>query len=63
MKNTKSINEEYAIQVKNITKVYKLYKRNLDRLRDALNLTRRKLYIEYYALRDINFNVKKKVRL
>lgn len=59
MKNTKSINEEYAIQVKNITKVYKLYKRNLDRLRDALNLTRRKLYIEYYALRDINFNVKK----
>ena len=60
MKNTKSINEEYAIQVKNITKVYKLYKRNLDRLRDALNLTRRKLYIEYYALRDINFNVKKR---
>lgn len=51
--------EEYAIQVKDVSKVYKLFDRNRDRLRDALGLTRKKLYKEYYALNHLSFDVKK----
>ncbi len=51
--------EEYAIQVNNVTKMYKLFASNADRVRDALSLTRKQLYKEHYALNDLSFNVKK----
>ena len=51
--------EEYAIQVNNVSKVYKLFASNVDRVRDALSLTRKKLYKEHYALKNLSFNVKK----
>ena len=35
---------EYAIQVKEVTKVYKLFDSNVARMKDALSLTRKKLY-------------------
>lgn len=59
MKETKKSEDNFIIKVENVTKEYKLYKRNLDRLRDALGLTRKKLYKEHYALSNINFNIKK----
>ena len=37
--------------------MYKLYNKPLDRLVDSLGLTRKKLYKEHYALRDINFDI------
>ena len=46
-----------AIEIRNLSKMYKLYNRPLDRLRDSLGLCRKKLYKEHYALRDINFDI------
>lgn len=50
---------EYAIQVKNVTKMYKLFTRNRDKVRDAFGWYRHKLYKEHYALHDLSFNIKK----
>lgn len=52
--------EEIAIQVDHLDKIYKLYDKPMDRLREALGLARKKkLYKEHYALRDVNLDVKK----
>lgn len=37
--------------------MYKLYNKPLDRLVDSLGLSRKKLYKEHYALRNINFDI------
>ena len=37
--------------------MYKLYDKPSDRFKEALGLTRKKLYTEHYALDDVNFNV------
>lgn len=50
--------EEIAIAVENVCKVYKLYDKPSDRLKEALKLTRKKKYHEAHALSDVNFNVK-----
>lgn len=50
---------EFAISVEHISKMYKLYRGRADRLKDALHLSRKKSYQEYYALSDVNFQVKK----
>ena len=43
--------------MKNLTKMYKLYDKPSDRLKEALGLTKKKLYKEHYALRDVNFDI------
>lgn len=48
-----------AIQVTDVTKIYKLYDRPKDRLKESLGLTRKKCYQEHYALNHINFEVEK----
>lgn len=50
---------EYAIQVEHLDKIYKLYDKPRDRMKEALGLTRKKLYKEHYALRDVSFSVEK----
>ncbi len=50
---------EYAINVDNISKIYKLYRGKSDRLKDALHLTRKRSYEEYYALSNLSFQVEK----
>ena len=49
---------DYAIRVENISKVYKLYSRNIDRLKDSLNLGKGK-YKEHYALNNLSFDINK----
>jgi len=49
---------EMAIRVADVTKIYKLYNKPQDRLKDSLGLTRKKCYKEHYALNHINFEVK-----
>ena len=51
--------KEMAIKVTDVTKLYKLYDRPRDRLKDSLGLTRKKCYQEHYALNHINFAVPK----
>ena len=50
---------DYAISVEHISKLYKLYRGRADRLKDALHLTKKKTYQEYYALSDVSFTVNK----
>ncbi len=47
---------EVAIEVTNLSKVYKLYDKPSDRFREALRLTK-KQYREHYALRDVNMSI------
>lgn len=56
MKEQKS---EIAINVADVTKLYKLYDKPKDRLKDSLGLARKKCYEEHYALNHIDFQVKK----
>ncbi len=51
--------EEYAIRVRDVSKMYKLYDKNTDRLKEALGFSKKKLYHEHYALRNVNFDVKR----
>lgn len=50
---------EYAIRVQNIEKMYKLYDKPTDRLKESLGFSRKKHYKAHYALSDVSFNVKK----
>lgn len=49
--------KEVAIRVDNVDKVYKLYDKPRDRLKEAFSLKRKTYYREYYALRDVSFDV------
>jgi len=56
---TDSIKEQIAIKIANLSKIYRLYNNPLDRLKEALHPFKKKYHREFYALRDINFEVKK----
>ena len=49
--------DEIAIKVDHISKVYKLYDRNRDRLKEALHLSKKINSHEHYALDDVSFDV------
>ncbi len=53
------MDDQTAISVDHVTKIYKLYDRNRDRLKDSLGLTHKKCYREHYALNDLSFQVKR----
>lgn len=48
-----------AINVQNVSKIYKLYDKPTDRLKEALGFTKEKRYKEHYALNDVSFHVEK----
>ena len=50
---------EVAIRVDDVSKLYKLYDKPSDRLKESLGLTRKKLYKEHYALHNVSFDVKR----
>ena len=51
--------KDTAIEVKNLTKIYKLYDKPMDRLRDSLGLSGKKKYKEHLALNNVSLTVKK----
>lgn len=51
--------EDIAIAVENVCKVYKLYDKPMDRMKEALGLTRKKKYREHYALENVNMQIKR----
>lgn len=54
------MNDELAISVKNLSKMYKLYNSNKDRMLEAFGFgKKKKRYREHYALRDVSFDVHK----
>jgi ABC-type polysaccharide/polyol phosphate transport system ATPase subunit len=48
-----------AIRVSNLSKVYKLYDRSIDRLKESLHPFRRRYHHDFYALRDVSFEIGK----
>jgi teichoic acid transport system ATP-binding protein len=50
---------DFAIRVNDVTKIYKLYDKPSDRLRDELGWSKKKRYKEHYALRNVSFDVKR----
>lgn len=50
---------EYAIQVDGVSKIYKLYEKPIDRLKESLSLTHKNYHRDFFALSDISFQVGK----
>lgn len=50
---------DFAIRVKNIKKVYKLYDKPSLRIKEAFSLSKKKYHKEFSALKDVSFEVKK----
>ena len=50
---------EYAIDVRDVTKIYKLYDKPIDRLKESLNPFHKNYHRDFYALSHISLQVKK----
>lgn len=48
-----------VIKVEDLSKVYKLYDKPTDRLKESIHPLRKKYHKEFYALKDVSFEVKK----
>lgn len=53
------MSSEAAIQVRNLSKCYHIYEKPHDRILQALIRNRKKYYREFWALKDVSFNVNK----
>lgn len=47
------------MKLDNVSKVYKLYSKSTDRLRETINPFRKKYHIDFFALKDIAFSIGK----
>ncbi|MDZ5724321.1 ABC transporter ATP-binding protein [Acetobacterium sp. K1/6] len=51
---------DVAIKIEEVTKIYQLYKRPMDRLKESMSLIKKKEYHQkFYALNNINLEIKK----
>ena len=50
---------ENAVEVRDLTKCYALYKKASDRVREALNPLRRSYHEDFFALQNITFDIRK----
>jgi len=48
-----------AINVCDVTKIYRLYDKPIDRLKESISLTHKKYHKEFFALDKISFSVEK----
>ena len=48
-----------AVSVRDVTKIYRLYEKPSDRLRESLSLSRKSYHKDFYALRNLSFEVAK----
>ena len=53
------MNKNLAISVQGVSKIYKLYDKPIDRLKEAVSLTHKSYHRDFFALSDISFDVKK----
>ncbi len=53
------MNNDIAIKVQNLTKIYHLYDRPQDRLKEALNPFKKSYHHDFYAMNDVSFDIKK----
>jgi ABC-type polysaccharide/polyol phosphate transport system ATPase subunit len=50
---------DYAIKVSHVSKSYQLYDSSLDRLKEALHPFKKQYYKDFYALKDVSFELPK----
>ena len=48
-----------AIKVSHLTKIYKLYDKPIDRLKESLHPLKKQYHKDFYALNDVSFEIKK----
>lgn len=48
-----------AISVRDVTKIYRLYDKPIDRLKESLSITHKNYHKDFYALKNLSFEVKK----
>jgi len=53
------MNNDIAIKVQGLTKIYHLYDNPQDRLKEALNPFKKSYHHDYYAMDDVSFEIKK----
>ena len=51
--------DEVIIQVEGLSKIYPLYNRPFDRLKEALHVGGRKYHRDFYALKDLSFEIRR----
>ena len=51
--------EKITIRIDHVTKLYKLYAKPSDRLKEALSFTSKKYGKDFYALHDVDFSIRK----
>ena len=50
--------EKGSVEVNDLSKVYHLYNKSSDRLRETFSIKKKKYSKDHYALRDINLSIK-----
>ncbi len=50
---------QYAIEVKNVTKIYELYDKPIDRLKESMSVSHKKYHKDFAALNGLSFTVEK----
>lgn len=53
------MNDNIAIKVENLTKIYHLYDKPQDRLKEALHPLKKSYHHDFYAMKDVSFEIKK----
>lgn len=53
------MNNDIAIRINNLTKIYHLYDKPQDRLKEALNPFKKSYHHDFYAMNDVSFEIKK----
>ena len=53
------MDKNLALSVQGVSKIYKLYDKPIDRLKEAVSLTHKSYHRDFFALSDISFDVKK----
>ncbi len=52
-------NPENAIEIRYLTKIYKLYKQPVDRLKESFSIFRKQYHHKFYALDNLSFDIRK----
>ena len=56
---TTPIDPDLAISIQHLSKKYRLYDRSIDRLKESLHPFRKKYHRDFFALKDVSFDIRK----
>jgi lipopolysaccharide transport system ATP-binding protein len=59
MSGDKEMTDDIAIKVENVSKIYKLYDKPIDRVKESLNIFDKNYHRDFFALNDVSFEIKK----